>query len=337
MIDQIAAHRAAGLEPAFAVQYLAQLGSGSEHQQKILKGVLNLLQSRFLFRIGDPDDAEQTTRIAMAVYSTMIRDDPDRRARLRVTPEQILNFPNYFCLASWIANGTRIPCFIGQTYPLPDSATSGQTITSPAGPAGRPLPRATDRPSTTTPRAARRDDASRRDIAEIPTPRVSAVPYDDKDAAKQLGARWDPRRCWYIPAGRTLRRSPLAEPRSPTDTRRHRGHEWTALAHEARHDRAGPAAPTPTEPRSQREVRVDYEPPPEHATEPRRQPRPPDRRTRVPGPDTPVTSTAAPAPDSLRELAFLDRINEIGARRPARRRSQPPTPLRRRLHDPGAA
>ena len=120
VVDQIATHRAAGLEPAFGLQYFAQLGSASEHQQKILKGVLNLLQSRFLFRMGDAQDAEQATRIAMAVYSTMIRDDPDSRARLRVTPEQALNFPNYYCLASWIANGTRAPSFMGQTYPLPD-------------------------------------------------------------------------------------------------------------------------------------------------------------------------------------------------------------------------
>ena len=120
VVDQIATHRAAGLEAAFGLQYFAQLGSASEHQQKILKGVLNLLQSRFLFRMGDAEDAEQATRIAMAVYATMIRDDPDSRARLRVTPEQALNFPNYYCLASWIAHGTRAPSFMGQTYPLPD-------------------------------------------------------------------------------------------------------------------------------------------------------------------------------------------------------------------------
>ena len=120
VVDQIATHRAAGLEAAFGLQYFAQLGSASEHQQKILKGVLNLLQSRFLFRMGDAQDAEEATRIAMAVYATMIRDDPDSRARLRVTPEQALNFPNYYCLASWIANGTRAPSFMGQTYPLPD-------------------------------------------------------------------------------------------------------------------------------------------------------------------------------------------------------------------------
>ena len=141
VVDQIATHRAAGLEAAFGLQYFAQLGSASEHQQKILKGVLNLLQSRFLFRMGDAQDAEQATRIAMAVYATMIRDDPDSRARLRVTPEQALNFPNYYCLASWIANGTRAPSFMGQTYPLPD--VGDEWADAPprrAGRARRPVP-----------------------------------------------------------------------------------------------------------------------------------------------------------------------------------------------------
>ena len=119
VVDQIATHRAAGLDVTFGLQYLAQLGSGSEHQQKIRKGIVNLLQSRFLFRLGDHEDAEEATRIAMAVYSTMIRDDPDSRARMRVTPEQTLNLPVHFCLASWIAGGSRAASFIGQTFPFP--------------------------------------------------------------------------------------------------------------------------------------------------------------------------------------------------------------------------
>ena len=105
VVDQIATHRAAGLDVTFGLQYFAQLGSGSEHQEKIRKGIVNLLQSRFLFRLGDHEDAEEATRIAMAVYSTMIRDDPDSRARMRVTPEQMLNLPVHHCLASWIAGG----------------------------------------------------------------------------------------------------------------------------------------------------------------------------------------------------------------------------------------
>jgi hypothetical protein len=119
VVDQIATHRAAGLDVTFGLQYLAQLGSGSDHQQKIRKGIINLLQSRFLFRLGDHEDAEEATRIAMAVYSSLIRDDPDSRARMRVTPEQILNLPVHYCLASWIAGGSRAASFIGQTFPFP--------------------------------------------------------------------------------------------------------------------------------------------------------------------------------------------------------------------------
>ena len=119
VVDQIATHRAAGLDVTFGLQYFAQLGSGSEHREKIRKGIVNLLQSRFLFRLGDHEDAADATRIAMAVYSTMIRDDPDSRARMRVTPEQTLNLPVHFCLASWIAGGSRAASFIGETFPFP--------------------------------------------------------------------------------------------------------------------------------------------------------------------------------------------------------------------------
>jgi len=57
----------------------------------------------------------------MAVYSTMIRgDDPAARARMRVTPEVILNLPRYHCLASWIVDGQRASSFILQTKPMED-------------------------------------------------------------------------------------------------------------------------------------------------------------------------------------------------------------------------
>ena len=207
VVDQIATHRAAGLEPAFGLQYFAQLGSASEHQQKILKGVLNLLQSRFLFRMGDAQDAEQATRIAMAVYSTMIRDDPDSRARLRVTPEQLLNFPNYYCLASWIAHGTRAPAFTGETYPLPDvdERWAEQHL---AGQAERVGPYPEQLESTLDTHASEAKlDGNGSQPAQDASPATSlreylAVPYEQKDAAKRLGARWDANaQSWYIPAG----------------------------------------------------------------------------------------------------------------------------------------
>ena len=196
VVDQIATHRAAGLEPAFGLQYFAQLGSASEHQQKILKGVLNLLQSRFLFRMGDAQDAEQATRIAMAVYATMIRDDPDSRARLRVTPEQALNFPNYYCLASWIANGTRAPSFMGRTYPLPDVGDewADEHLASQAGRVG-PYPEQLE--STLATQVASYDElpasgtanATRADEPRTPGAAGRTTPGDDVPAASSGQAR----------------------------------------------------------------------------------------------------------------------------------------------------
>ena len=324
VVDQIATHRAAGLEPAFGLQYFAQLGSASEHQQKILKGVLNLLQSRFLFRMGDAQDAEQATRIAMAVYATMIRDDPDSRARLRVTPEQALNFPNYYCLASWIANGTRAPSFMGQTYPLPDVdeewaehhlAAQHERVgpypeqlestldarAAGAEPDGNGSQPATQRPPHTSPRE------------------YLAVPYEEKDAAKRLGARWDPdAQSWYMPAGADPDRfgrwrSPDRAQQPPPDAARapakaNGNRRMTALTGETAASTSRDENPANWDGR-RREVRVDYEPPPE----PPNLADSPARRIvgrRAPGP--PPGEHEAPAPDSLRELVYMDRINEIG-------------------------
>jgi len=257
VVDQIATHRAAGLEPAFGLQYFAQLGSASEHQQKILKGVLNLLQSRFLFRMGDAQDAEQATRIAMAVYATMIRDDPDSRARLRVTPEQALNFPNYYCLASWIANGTRAPSFMGQTYPLPDVGDewAARHLASQAERVG-PYPEELESTLATHPTSAGADPA------EFPTDSDEGSP-----SREALGPAMPP-------AGDV-----------------------------------GATEPSPERP-AKYEVQVDYEAPlPKDADlmdSPVR--RIVGRRIQAPADH----EAEPPLADTLRELAFLDRINEIG-------------------------
>ena len=245
VVDQIATHRAAGLEVAFGLQYFAQLGSGSSHEEKIRKGVVNLLQSRFLFRMGDARDAEEATRIAMAVYATMIRDDPDSRARLRVTPEQALNFPNYHCLASWIAGGTRIPSFIGQTYPWP---------------------RASDRWAR----------------CHIERMHEQVGPYPE-ELESTLAAD--------VPAPDTAddelpRPVPSGPPETPEPERGRR----------------------PRSAGKRREVLVDVESPkpaPNLADSPVR--RVVGRRTAGP-PERPE----GPAPESVRELAYFDRINEVG-------------------------
>ena len=258
VVDQIATHRAAGLEPAFGLQYFAQLGSASEHQQKILKGVLNLLQSRFLFRMGDAQDAEQATRIAMAVYSTMIRDDPDSRARLRVTPEQALNFPNYYCLASWIAHGTRAPSFMGQTYPLPDVGDEwAEQPPRRPGRARRPVPGA----------------------ARVDAGQLTAGPAVDEPANEATHREPGV----LVPATPQLTGSPVADGPQP--------------------------ASTPLQ-RVKHEVQVDYEPPASTATDFLESPV--RRVVGRPIAEQSATRDQAPPSDTLRELAFLDRINEIG-------------------------
>ena len=263
-----------------------------------------------------PRTPRKPTRIAMAVYSTMIRDDPDSRARLRVTPEQLLNFPNYFCLASWIANGTRAPAFTGQTYPLPDSDDqwADHHLAEQAERVG-PYPEQLD--STLDAHAADVEPDSARRIGSQAASRAGV----HRRALRTEGRRQAPRSALgrggaelVHPRGRGERAvRPLAR-HEPNDARERR------RADRKRGRTMKPAPPTPRtgmhersdghgdrEPR--REVRVDYEPPPP----PPNLADSPVRRIvgrRVPGP--PPGQHDAPAPDSLRELAFLDRINEIG-------------------------
>ena len=152
-----------------------------------------------------PQDAEEATRIAMAVYATMIRDDPDSRARLRVTPEQLLNFPNYFCLASWIANGTRAPALHRPDLPAARRATTQWADHHLAAQAERvgPYPEQLDSTLDTHAPTRRSPTATTRSARGAPAEReYLAVPYEEKDDAKRLGARWDAAaRSWYIPEG----------------------------------------------------------------------------------------------------------------------------------------
>ena len=284
VVDQIATHRAAGLDVTFGLQYLAQLGSGSDHEQKIRKGIVNLLQSRFLFRLGDHEDAEDATRIAMAVYSTMIRDDPDSRARMRVTPEQVLNLPVHFCLASWIAGGSRAASFIGQTFPFPAAISDGW--------AGVHL------------------DRLQAKVGPYPETMASTLervaPRGGDGHAGEAGRRNETESAPGADAPPAARRRP--------DARRH-----TPGSAEA-----APTDDTPTLPASEPSVVEGRQP----TSEPpgRREPRV-ERHTPAPRPDlgrSPVrrvvgrpianhdaTEPRGPAPESVHELAFIDRINEV--------------------------
>ena len=182
------------------------------------------------------------------------------------------------------------------------------------------------------------------------------MPYDEKDAAKRLGARWDPgAERWYIPAGRDPEpfarwRAPAADdgfaarasPSEPAAKRTSPGQAdeavTTVLPPQAAPRRESPERDLPPTRRgagpAKREVRVDYEPPPP----PPKLDDSPVRRVvgrRVPGAAPGEHDT--PAPDSLRELAFLDRINEIGPPSSIPGAEKPAAPVRRGLRDPGAA
>lgn len=118
-VKQIATHREAGLEPSMGIQYLSQLGADAESPaitDAIRKGVMNLMQSRCLFRLGDPEDAEKQSRIGMPVYQSMIRSDLESRELMGAPPEKTLRLPVHYCLASWIAGGARQEQFVGETY-----------------------------------------------------------------------------------------------------------------------------------------------------------------------------------------------------------------------------
>jgi hypothetical protein len=111
--DALATLRSAGLEVVAAWQYGEQI-----EDLKVRSGMMSLLRQRCMFSMGEADDAREMSRIAMSVYSDLIRDDTESRARLRITPDTIFNLPNHHAVCSWISRGARAPAFIAQTLPL---------------------------------------------------------------------------------------------------------------------------------------------------------------------------------------------------------------------------
>ncbi|WP_028064627.1 type IV secretion system DNA-binding domain-containing protein [Solirubrobacter soli] len=307
VVDQIATHRAAGLDVTFGLQYLAQLGAGSEHEQKIRKGIVNLLQSRLLFRLGDHEDAEDAVRIAMAVYTTMIRDDPDSRARLRVTPEQILNLPVHHCLASWIAGGTRAASFIGQTFPFPPDITDtwAQTHRHRLHDAVGPYPEALA--STLTLQSPSRPQPSPPALSDQSPPSESPPAADN--AKRRTAAATA-----HLPDATTERATPAAARSFTTSEQREGGQAPcpSPLDNVARPEASRPAP---------RVERIESEPAPQFAS-------PVLRVVGRPARALDTERPSRPAPESLRELAFIDRINEI---KPLEHK--PPAERRPRLYD----
>ncbi len=116
--DALATLRSAGLEVVAAWQYGEQI-----QDPKIRGGMMSLLRQRCMFSMGESADAREMSEIAMAVYTDMIRADPESRARLQFTPDTIFNLPNHHALCTWISKGARAPAFIAQTVPLREDAS----------------------------------------------------------------------------------------------------------------------------------------------------------------------------------------------------------------------
>ncbi len=111
--DALATLRSAGLEVVAAWQYGAQI-----EDPKLRGGMMSLLRQRCMFSMGESKDAREMSDIAMSVYVDLIRDDPEARGRLRLTPDVFMNLPNHHALCSWISNGARTPAFLAQTIKM---------------------------------------------------------------------------------------------------------------------------------------------------------------------------------------------------------------------------
>lgn len=301
VVDQIATHRAAGLDVTFGLQYLAQLGSGSEkHEEKIRSGVVNLLQSRFLFRLGDPRDAEEATRIAMAVYQSMIHSDPDSRAQMRVTPEVVLNLPRFHCLASWIANGTRAQSFFGQTYAMPHTAPDTWADWHLARQEQRVAPYPEVLPRTLQRTITLNDEEN----IELPADDVREV------VETQVRARQTKRSSNGAPSTRDAvaasRRDVVTATADPVQAASASVNEAAAerqVAVEA--DVGYPAIDTVDDRPLPDTYKAAELPPLEDSPVRRLVGRPPRGRIRY------ETSETGELPESLRDLAFIDRVNEV--------------------------
>lgn len=197
-VKQAATHREAGLEVTMGIQYMSQLGANAESPavtDAIRKGVTNLLQSRCIFRVGEPEDAESATRIAMSVYQTMIRADLESRELMGVTPEQSLYLSVWYCLASWIAGGARAPRFFGQTYKfvkLRDGAWARhhlKLLEEKVGPYPEVLPKTYRRDGSSIADVQNGNGAGEPAIQARPAPRAKAAPKRRTAAGTPAGQR----------------------------------------------------------------------------------------------------------------------------------------------------
>jgi hypothetical protein len=106
----LALHREAGLETCLAWQYMDQI-----EDEVVREGTTNLLQHRFTFRVGSPEDARDMATLAMSSFTDMIRGDEASRNHVPFPPDVTLNLDRYFAQASTVAHGARAPAWLART------------------------------------------------------------------------------------------------------------------------------------------------------------------------------------------------------------------------------
>ncbi|MTD47215.1 hypothetical protein GKE82_23720 [Conexibacter sp. W3-3-2] len=89
----LAVHREAGLEVTAAWQYMGQI-----QEDVIAEGMWQLLQTKYIFRLGGIEDAEKVAKFAMQTLSTQLRNDPQSRAQMRVGAETLLTLAQHHAL-----------------------------------------------------------------------------------------------------------------------------------------------------------------------------------------------------------------------------------------------
>lgn len=144
LMTMVATHREAGFDCAFVVQFLAQIGADhpdAAKRKKMLDGVGNLMQHKIVFRASNAEDAEYYAANFRSVYETMVRADPESRARTPADPSRISSMADWNALVSLISSGrgsnaggtnetvsgasshggaNRLPVFTTATYEMRD-------------------------------------------------------------------------------------------------------------------------------------------------------------------------------------------------------------------------
>ncbi len=127
LVRMLATHREAGLTLLCALQYRAQIAATLESlamQGLVHGGVSNLLQTVFVGRITDPNEAEVFAKSYRTVFDSLIRSGPQDQARIPVDASNLTTLPDFHFLGHAISGaldgkGTQaLQAFTTTTIPM---------------------------------------------------------------------------------------------------------------------------------------------------------------------------------------------------------------------------